>query len=127
MVSCSTEDINAIREVGGDAIRVIAEYDREGYEAQYVRDDVVAKIQEVGEEIHQDLVIQGMGTQYLEDLFQAGDLHCSVHRFDEVTAFHFVDEEFSGLFVSVDSDADIPFATFTDTCHDALRESESLY
>jgi hypothetical protein len=120
MVSCSAEDIDAIREVGGDAVRVIAEYDDEGYDVQHLRSDVEARVQAVADEIHQDLVIQGMGKEYLEELFQAGELHCSVHRFDDVTAFHFIDKEFTGLFVSVDSDADIPLASFTDTCHDVL-------
>jgi hypothetical protein len=122
MVSCSTDEINAIREVGGDAVRVIAEYDDEGYDVRYVRDDVEAKLQEVAEEIHDELVMQGMGKEYLEELFQAGDLHCSVHRFDEVTAFHFSKEEFTGLFVSIDSSSDIPLATFTDTCRDVFRD-----
>jgi len=120
MVSCSKNEINAIREEGKDSVRVIAEYDDAGYDVQYVRDDVEAKMQTVAEEIHDELVIQGMGREYLEELFQAGNLHCSVHRFDEVTAFHFIEEQFTGLFVSIDSDADIPLATFTDTCRDAL-------
>jgi hypothetical protein len=122
MVSCSADEINAIREVGDGSVRVIAEYDDEGYDVRYVRDDVEAKLQDVAEEIHDELVMQGMGKEYLEELFQAGNLHCSVHRFDEVTAFHFSEEEFTGLFVSIDSSSDIPLATFTDTCRDVLRE-----
>ncbi|MFW5963502.1 MAG: hypothetical protein ACOCQM_01455 [Natronomonas sp.] len=120
MVSCSKNEINAIREVDKDSVRVIAEYDDAGYDVQYVRDDVEAKIQQVAEEIHDELVIQGMGREFLEELFRAGDLRCSVHRFDDVTAFHFLEEQFTGLFVSVDSAADIPLATFTDTCRDVL-------
>ena len=120
MVTCSKKEINAIREVGGDPVRVIAGYDDEGYDVQYVRDDVETKLRNVAEEIHDELVIQGMGREYLEELFQAGELHCSVHRFDDVTAFHFIDEQFTGLFVSVDSAADVPLATFTDTCRDVL-------
>jgi hypothetical protein len=120
MVSCSVDEINAIREVGDGSVRVIAEYDDSGYDVRYVRDDVEAKLQEVAGEIHDELVMQGMGKEYLEELFQSGDLHCSVHRFDEATAFHFSEEEFTGLFVSIDSTSDIPLATFTDTCRDVL-------
>jgi len=120
MVSTSRGDIEAIRDAGGDAVRVIAEYDREGYEVEYLRGDVESKIQEVAGDIHEELIIQGMGVEYLEKLFRAGDLQCSVHRFEEVTAFHFTDTEFTGLFVSLDSTADIPLATFVDICCDVL-------
>jgi hypothetical protein len=120
MVSFSENEINTIREVGGDSIRVIAEYDDEGYDVQYVRDDVESKLQLVADEIHNELVMQGMGKEYLEELFQAGELRCSVHRLDEVTTFHYIDEEFTGVFVSIDSDADVPLATFSDACRGVL-------
>ena len=120
MVSCSKNEINAIREEGKDSVRVIAEYDDAGYDVQYVRDDVEAKMQTVAEEIHDELVIQGMGREYLEQLFEAGELHCSMHRFDEVTTFHFLDERFTGLFASVDSGADVRLATFADRCRELL-------
>lgn len=122
MVSCSGSDIAAIREVAGDDLRVIAGYDQEGYDIQFVREDVEAKLPAVAEEIHEELVIQGIGQDYLEDLFQAGPLHCSVHRFEEVTAFHFLDEAYTGLFVSIDSDADLPFASFADRCRSILED-----
>lgn len=120
MASYSEDDIETIRKVAGDSLRVIAEYDQEGYDMQYIRDDVEAKIGTVAEEIHEELVIRGIGRGHLEQLFQAGNLNCAVHRLDEVTAFHFIDEEFTGLFVSIDSDADIPLVTFADTCRDTL-------
>lgn len=120
MVSVTEDEINAIQDVGGTSIRVIAEYDDKGYDVQYARDDVESKVQQVGEKIHDELVMQGMGKEYVEQLFQAGELHCSIHRLDDVTAFHYIEGDFSGLFVSIDSDANIPFATFTDTCRDAL-------
>lgn len=120
MVAISQEDIDAIRREADDDLRVIAEYDKEGYDALFVREDVVPKLEGVAEKIHEDLIIQGMGREYLEQLFDAGKLHCSMHRFDEVTTFHFIDEEFTGLFVSLDSDADIALATFADTCRAQL-------
>jgi len=120
MVSFSEGEINTIRDVGGASVRVIAEYDGEGYDVQYVRDDVESKLQQVAEEIHNELVMQGLGKEYLEELFQAGDLRCSVHRLAEITTFHYIDEKFTGLFVSIDSDADIPLATFSDACRGVL-------
>jgi len=67
-------------------------------------------------------VLQGVGRGHLESLFRAGDLHCSVHRFDDLTAFHFLDSEYTGLFVSIDSDADVRLASFADTCRDFVGE-----
>ncbi|MFB6138963.1 MAG: hypothetical protein ABEJ26_00850 [Halosimplex sp.] len=107
---------DALRELAGDSLRVVATYDRDGYDPVYVRSDAEDRVRSRGDRVHDELVLQGIGRGHLEDLFDAGDLQCSVHRFDDVTAFHFAAGEFSGLFVSVDSDADLPLATFAETC-----------
>ena len=104
----------------GDALRVVAEYDREGYELHYVREGVGGRLDDRAEDIHQNLVLEGISREHLEDLFGAGDLHCSMHRFDDMTAFHFAEEEYTGLFVSVESDVDLPLASFADTCWRSL-------
>ncbi|MFB6071828.1 MAG: hypothetical protein ABEJ88_02570 [Halobacterium sp.] len=108
--------VEELREETGEALRVVAEYDRDGYHVRYVRDDVDPKLKRVGDDIYRDLILEGISREHLEDLFEAGDLHCTMHRFDELTAFHFAEEEYSGLFVGVDSSADVPLATFADTC-----------
>lgn len=105
-----------------DALRVIATYSRDGYDPHYVRADVEARVAERGDDIHDDLVLQGIGREGLESLFDAGSLHCSVHRFDEVTVFHFVDEDYTGLFVSLDSDADVNLPRFAERCRERLAD-----
>jgi hypothetical protein len=70
----------------------------------------------VADDLHDDLILQGIGRDRLEDVFDAGSLHCSMHRFDDLAAFHFVAGAFSGLFVSVDADADVSLGSFADTC-----------
>jgi len=114
------ELVAELQQQAGDALRVVAEYDREGYEIRYVREGVGARLDDRAEAIHRNLVLEGISREHLEDLFDAGELHCSMHRFDEVTAFHFAEREYEGLFVSVDSDVDIPLASFTDTCWQSL-------
>lgn len=109
-----------LHDLAGDALRVVATYDREGYEVRYARDDLQGRLESVADGVHQDLVLEGVGREHLESLFEAGDLRCTMHRFDELTAFHFPDDEYRGLFVSVDSDADVPLASFTDTCWASL-------
>jgi hypothetical protein len=112
--------VETLREHAGESLRVVAEYDRDGYEIHYVREDVGARLEARADDIHRDLVLEGISREHLEDLFGAGDLHCTMHRFEDVTAFHFADHEHEGLFVSVDSTADLPLATFADTCWHSL-------
>jgi len=108
--------VEALRDLAGDALRVVAVYDRDGYDTTYVSEAVESRVQSQADRIHEELVLQGLGRGHLEDLFAAGDLECSMHRFEDVTAFHFATGEFSGLFVSIASDADVPLATFSETC-----------
>ncbi|WP_235853511.1 hypothetical protein [Halosimplex salinum] len=115
--------VEALRDLAGDSIRVVATYDRDGYDPAYVRPDAEPRVEVHAERVHDELVLQGLGRGHLEDLFGAGDLQCSVHRFDDLTAFHFAAAEFTGLFVSVDSDADLPLATFSETCKSHVRDA----
>ncbi|WP_435101232.1 hypothetical protein [Halarchaeum sp. P4] len=114
--------VSRIRDDGRGAVRTIAEYDRDDYEVLYVREDVEPRIDAIADQVHEELIIQELGRAHLEQMFGAGDLHCSMHRFDEVTAFHYIQDGFSGLFVSVDSDADLPLASFADTCRQQLEQ-----
>lgn len=117
--------LDALRREAGHALRVVATYDREGYEAVYVRDDVETRLSERAEAVHEDLVLRGIGRDHLEDLFGAGDLQCSMHRFEELTAFHFPAAAYTGLFVSVDSDAEVELATFAGTCKRHMDAGQS--
>jgi len=75
--------------------------------------------------VHDELVLQGIGRGHLEDLFGAGELQCSMHRFEGLTAFHFTAAEFTGLFVSLDPDADIQLTSFTEACKRQLPDGGS--
>ena len=112
--------VEDLRAEAAGGLRVVAEYDRDGYDAFYVRDDVTPRMSDVAAEIHEELVLEGIGRDYLERLFDAGALHCSMHRFDEVTVFHFVVQEHTGLFVSVDSGTDVALSSFAATCERRL-------
>ncbi|WP_415379187.1 hypothetical protein [Halosimplex sp. TS25] len=112
--------VDALRDAVGDDLRLAATYDEDGYEVFYSRPEVEARAEEHADRVHDELVLQGLGRGHLEDLFAAGRLECSIHRFEELTAFHFATGEFTGLFVSVDSEADLPLATFAETCTEFL-------
>lgn len=105
--------VESLRDEVGNSLRVVAEYDRNGYDVMYARGQVEERVRRHADEVHNELVLQGIGREHLEDLFKAGDLHCSMHRFDEITAFHFVQESYTGLFVSIDSDAPVDLNEFS--------------
>lgn len=111
-----------LREEVDDALRVVATYSRDGYDPHYVRGDVEPRVAEHGDDVHEDLVLQGLGREGLESVFDAGSLHCSVHRFDEVTVFHFVDDDYTGLFVSLDSGAGVNLTRFAERCREFLSD-----
>jgi hypothetical protein len=114
--------VTDLRELVGDDLRVVAEYGAEGYDAFYLREDITPRLDAVADEIHDDLVLQGIGRGRLEDLFDAGALHCSMHRFDDLMAFHFTAGELTGLFVTVDSNTDVPLASFSAACKSRLPD-----
>ena len=107
--------VDALRDLVGNDLRVVASYDREGYDVVYTRGDVDERVATYADAVHDELVLQGIGRDHLEDLFAAGDLHCFMHRFDAMTAFHFAQAEYRGLFVSIDSDASFDLAEFSET------------
>ncbi|MFB6138454.1 MAG: hypothetical protein ABEJ42_09000 [Halobacteriaceae archaeon] len=70
--------VASLRSMAGDSLRVVAEYDRDGYEPLYVRED-------------------------------------AVRRFEDLAAFNVAGEGYTGLFVSLDPDADVRLASFAQT------------
>jgi hypothetical protein len=112
--------VERVREHVGTHLRAVVTYSDTDYELIYLRSDLddeygVERI----DRIHRELVLEGIGREYLEDLFDAGPLRCSMHGFEEAMTFHFADPD-SGLFVSVDSAAEVPLKSFVADCHDAL-------
>ena len=108
--------VPTLRDVAGEALRAVAAYDRDGLELLYERDDVSQKETAI-DRIHEELVLQELGREYLERLFGVGRWHCTMHRFDRATCVHYAEGEFSGVFVSVDSGADVDLERLADACH----------
>lgn len=113
--------VEQIRSEIGDDLRAVATYEEYDYELIYERGDVATKPRAI-DRIHQELILEGMGTAYLEDVFAVGRLNCTMHSFEEALCFHFVRDELSGLFVSIDPDALLPVAEFIRICREAPLE-----
>ena len=121
MIADPSDLVTDLRDDVGDGLRVVGEYSAEGYELHYVREDVRPKVDEMNlDRIHRELVLQGVGREYLEDLFDAGSLQCSVHRFDELTAYHFVRTEQTGGYVSVDTNSPVRTGSLVETVGEYL-------
>lgn len=111
----TADALEELRELSGEALRVVARYDRDGYEVTYVRDDLDVDLDaDRVDDIHESLLLDGMGVGYLEDIFSAGDLECTVHTFEERAVLHFAGE-YAGLFVTVDA-LKFPFEAFVERC-----------
>lgn len=121
--------VDVAHATAGDALRSVAEYREADYELYFVRDDLDLEVIDV-DEIHQNLVLDGMGREYLEDLFDVGDLQCTMHLFDEAQMFHFAFPHNSGLFVSVGADGDVPVRDLVEGCkgwYDAGRPDSEFH
>ena len=108
--------VESARAVAGDSLRSVAEYRETEYALYHVRDDVDRKNLDV-DKIHQNLVLDGIGREFLEDLFNAGDLNCTMHQFDEALMFHFAFPDNAGLFVSVDANSSVAIRELVDVCN----------
>jgi len=57
----------------GDDLRAVATYEEADWHLVYERDDIESKPR-IFERIHEELILEGMGTEYLESVFQVGKL-----------------------------------------------------
>lgn len=99
----------------GDRLRVVGVYDAEGYEVPFWDERARASVtDEQVEALYEDLLLRELDWEFLEDLFEAGSLTCSIHRFEGVTAFHAPGPGKRGLYVSAVTGADPPLDAVAD-------------
>lgn len=99
----------------GDDLRAVATYEEADWTLQYERDDIKSKPRVFGK-IHEELILEGMGTEYLESVFEVGRLNCTMHSFEEAMCFHFVRGPMRGVFISIEPEAMISLAEFVSIC-----------
>lgn len=122
MIDVDPDIVSTLQDEVGDALRSVAVYDENGYEFEFIRDDVEGTytIEEI-EKVYDDLVIQGLSREFLEQLFHAGQLQCSMYGFEEATMFHFTGGDYSGLFVSIDRTRGLDLDAFISACKGAIE------
>ncbi|RMB24003.1 hypothetical protein [Haloplanus aerogenes] len=114
----STVPVETLKMATNGSLRAVAAYDRDGIEVVFERDDVVQKETAI-DRIHEELVLQEIGREYLENLFRVGRWHCTMHRFEQAICLHAANGEYSGVFVSVDTGADVNLERVADICHES--------
>jgi len=100
--------VSELREEYGGTVRVIAEYDKEGFEILYSRDEVLEEYSDENiEEIFDDLVLEELDMPHQEDLFgDMGEVQGKIRLFEEGYVAHFwPTEDEEGLLVTLDSEA----------------------
>lgn len=112
----STVPVEDLKTATNGSLRAVAAYDRDGIEILFERDDVAQKETAI-DRIHEELVLQEVGREYLESLFQVGKWHCTMHRFEQAICLHVAKGAFSGTFVSVDTGANVNLERLADICH----------
>lgn len=115
--------VSDLTSVAGEGLRSVAVYDEDGYDFLYLRDGLGDRASDLASDIHQNLVLEGIGKEYLEELFEAGELHCTLHEFEHMQAYHFVTGQFEGVFVGVDSGVHVESGAVRAVVHDHLDES----
>lgn len=109
--------IDELRDIVGDGLRVVATYEAEEYEIHYVRDDLRDDVGSLDvDRIHRELIMEGISREYLEELFDAGDLGYLALSFEQALALHFAGPGHTGLYVAIEPDAVDPLPALHGCC-----------
>ena len=97
----------------GPSLQTVSTFHSEGYEKLYFRDDIDELYTEDElSEIFRNLVWEGLSKLYIQDLFYAGDMVCSMWVLQGSVMLLFADEDHTGAFVTVDVDTDADVLDF---------------
>lgn len=122
-MSSAPELVSALKDEVGDNLRSVSTYREDDFELHYMREDVASIYSEAEmDRVFDDLVLQGLGRDVLEEMFHAGEFECSMYGFEEAAMFHFVENGYSGLFVTFNRKTDFNLDSLIATCKGALSE-----
>ncbi|MDY7082266.1 MAG: hypothetical protein SXQ77_07665, partial [Halobacteria archaeon] len=106
-----------IKEKAGDSLRALAFYDFDSYEIAYIREDVRKKYPEdTTDQIHREHVLNNLNKEYFEDLFEAGNLGGTLHRFENAVIVRVIQEEGESVFISLDRENELNVVKVMDEC-----------
>ena len=111
------ELVERLRDRYGDAIRAVAEYDRDGYELLYIDDESAATYSMADrDDIYEDVLLEEIASEREEQLFDdMGDAQGQVRVFEDGLAAHFCLDHATGIFIAFDGSADPRIHTLRET------------
>lgn len=97
----------------GEELRMVARYDDEGLDLQYMRDDVDSRrSDEELQHLYEELLRENRTGSELEGQFSSGRLRSSMLAFEEFVAFHFISTDDEGYVVTVEPDTSMDINEF---------------
>lgn len=97
----------------GPALRMVAQYDANGIDVLYIRDDVEDRRSEREfADLHRELLRENLSQFQLEAEFHSGPLRSSMLAFEEFVAFNFIADEREGYVVTVEPDVEVDLRGF---------------
>lgn len=104
---------NEFRSDVGEELRMVAQYDGDGLETLYIRDDVESRrSDEELDHLYEQLLRENRTGSELEGRFSSGRLRCSMLAFEEFVAFHFISTDDQGYVVTVEPDTTMDINQF---------------
>lgn len=112
-MAASTRDLVAdARDRIGAGLRAVATYDLDEYEVQFCRRDVEAGYTgDTADALFEDVVLRELSRDYVQSLFDAGELDATVHSFEDAIVCQFFGPG-TGVLVSFDATADVRLREF---------------
>ncbi|WP_276258436.1 DUF7522 family protein [Haloglomus litoreum] len=111
----------------GDELRMVAQYDADGLEVLYVRDDVDRRRSDVEfESLHEELLRENRSRTEFEGQFNSGPLRSAMLGFEEFVAFHFISTDDTGYVVTVEPDTTMNITEFVRKFETTARVKSAL-
>lgn len=95
----------------GESLRMVGQYDQDGLNVQYMREDVERRrSDEELAHLHEELLRENRDGAALEGRFSSGRLRSAMLAFEEFVAYHFISTDDEGYVVTVEPDTsmDVP-------------------
>jgi hypothetical protein len=115
------EITTTLQEAVGDALQAVAIYDGGEIDIRYLRSDIERQLDDDGiDRIRENTVLEAVGSVGISDVFlDVGTHEATVHQFDRAIVVNVPTSDTSGVFVSVDADADARVRTLIEACRSA--------
>lgn len=112
-MEASTPDLVAdARQRIGSGVRAVATYGPDEYEVLFCRRDVEAEYTGDGADVlFEDVLLQELSRDYVQSLFDAGELDATVHSFEDAIVCQFFGPG-AGVLVTYDATADVRLREF---------------